>query len=191
MVQAAGFVQFLSNTGENINAQRNVATTMREHGISGLFISPAQGTAAIDLKPLLSAGVPTVLVVRNLSALKISSLVSDDEVGASAATKHLIALGHTRIAFLGGLPKTSSYGQRLNGYRQALTEAGMQYSDDFVIASAPSRSGGVQAIGRALAAGCPPTAAVCFNDAVVFGVYDCLRRCAIEPGVNFAVVGFE
>lgn len=191
VMQSAGFVQFISNTGERIDTQRNVISTMREHGIAGLIVSPARGTTGSDLKPFVAAGVPTVLVVRTLSPLKVSSLVSDNTEGAAAATDHLISLGHTRIAFLGGLPDTSTFGQRVNGYRQALAAAGLEFHESLVATSPPSRSGGFDAIDRVLCAAMPPTAAVCFNDAVAFGVYDGLRRCAIEPGVEFAVVGFD
>ncbi|MGO7428528.1 LacI family transcriptional regulator, partial [Rhizobium ruizarguesonis] len=46
VVQSAGFVQFLSNTSESIDRQREVVASMREHGISGLIVSPARATDA-------------------------------------------------------------------------------------------------------------------------------------------------
>ncbi len=54
VVQSAGYVQFLANTGENVDRQREVIASMREHGISGLILSPARGTEAADLKPLVA-----------------------------------------------------------------------------------------------------------------------------------------
>ncbi|MGO4119295.1 LacI family transcriptional regulator, partial [Rhizobium ruizarguesonis] len=58
--QSAGFVQFLSNTSESIDMQREVVASMREHGISGLIVSPARATYAADFKPLVAAGIPVV-----------------------------------------------------------------------------------------------------------------------------------
>jgi LacI family transcriptional regulator len=55
----------------------------------------------------------------------------------------------------------------------------------------PSRAGGVDAVGRALSIENRPTASVCFNDAVAFGVCDGLRARRIEPGSDFAVIGFD
>ncbi|MCU7065233.1 substrate-binding domain-containing protein, partial [Serratia ureilytica] len=69
--------------------------------------------------------------------------------------------------------------------------AGLSYDEALVISSAPSRAGGVEAIGKAIAVGDRPTAAVCFNDAVAFGVCDGLRARRLEPGADFAVVGFD
>ncbi len=56
---------------------------------------------------------------------------------------------------------------------------------------APTRDGGAQALETALAQRQPPTAAVCFNDIVAFGVCLGLRRRGVEPGRGFAVIGFD
>jgi LacI family transcriptional regulator len=191
VVQSAGYVQFLSNTGESIDRQREVIASMREHGISGLIVSPARGTEAADLKPLVASGIPVVVVVRNVPGAKVSSLMSDNHAGAFASVQHLVELGHVRIAFLGGFPDTAVFAERLEGYRDAMRKAGLEPSDELVIGSAPSRAGGVDAITRALQLANPPTAAVCFNDAVAFGTCDGLRAKRLEPGVDFAVVGFD
>jgi LacI family transcriptional regulator len=147
-------VQFLSNTGESIDRQREVVASMREHGISGLIVSPARGTEAADFKSLTNAGIPVVIVVRNIPGAKVSSLVSDNLAGASAAVEHLASLGHRRIAFMGGFANTAVFAERLGGYRDALAKAGIAFDDDF-------------------------------------GVCDGLRARRLEPGVDFAVVGFD
>lgn len=191
VVQSAGFVQFLANTGESVGRQREVVASMREHGISGLIVSPARGTEAADFKALTDAGIPVVLVVRNVPGARVSSLVSDNHAGSFAAVEHLAELGHRRIAFLGGFPDTAIFAERLGGYRDGMARAGLVPDPDLVIGSAPSRAGGVEAIERALLIADKPTAAVCFNDAVAFGVCDGLRARRREPGADFAVVGFD
>ena len=191
VVQSAGYVQFLSNTGENVDRQREVIASMMEHGISGLVVSPARGTTAQDFKPLVAAGIPVVIVVRNISGAKVSSLMADNHGGAYQAVEHLAGLGHRRIAFLGGFPDTAVFNERMQGYRAAMEKAGLVVSEDLVIGSAPSRAGGVDAVGRALGLPDRPTAAVCFNDAVAFGACDGLRARKLEPGLDFAVVGFD
>lgn len=191
VVQSAGYVQFLANTGESIDRQREVVASMREHGISGLIVSPARGTEAADLKPLVNSGIPVVVVVRNVAGAKVSSLVSDNHAGAFEAVHHLISLGHRRIAFLGGFADTAVFSERFEGYRDALKLAGVPFSQEFVVSSAPSRAGGVAAIERAMLLSERPTAALCLNDAVAFGVCDGLRARRMEPGTDFAVVGFD
>ncbi|MGV3552185.1 LacI family DNA-binding transcriptional regulator [Rhizobium sp.] len=191
VVQSAGYVQFLSNTGENVDRQREVIASMMEHGISGLVVSPARGTTAQDFKPLVAAGIPVVIVVRNISGSKVSSLMADNHGGAYQAVEHLAGFGHRRIAFLGGFPDTTVFTERMQGYRAAMEKAGLVVAEELVVGSAPSRAGGVDAVGRALALADRPTAAVCFNDAVAFGACDGLRARKLEPGLDFAVVGFD
>jgi len=192
VVQSAGFVQFLANAGESVDRQREVIASMREHGISGLVISPARGTEAADLKPLWASGLPVVVTVRNVPGAKVSTVMSENRAGARAAGEHLMKLGHRRIAFLGGFADTAVFGERLAGLRDALAAGGFGLADGLVVQSPPSRAGGVDAIGRALLpGGDPPTAALCLNDAVALGVCDGLRARQREPGRDFAVVGFD
>jgi LacI family transcriptional regulator len=191
VVQSAGYVQFLANTGESVDRQREVIASMMEHGISGLVVSPARGTTAQDFRPLVAAGIPVVVVVRNISGSKVSSLMADNHGGAYQAVEHLAGLGHRRIAFLGGFADTAVFIERMQGYCAAMAKAGLAVSDDLVIGSAPSRAGGVDAVGRALGLSDRPTAALCFNDAVAFGACDGLRARKLEPGIDFAVIGFD
>lgn len=191
VVQSAGFVQFLSNTSESPDRQREVIASMREHGISGLILSPARGTEASDLKPIVASGIPVVVAVRNVPGAKVSSIASDNREGVFAAVQHLVSLGHRRIAFLGGFRDTAVFNERLEGYRAAVAACRIEQDDDLIVDAAPSRAGGAEAIGRALSITNKPTAAVCFNDAVAFGVCDGLRAKGIEPGRDFSIVGFD
>jgi len=191
VVQSAGFVQFLSNTSESPDRQSEVIGSMREHGASGLIISPARGTTAADLKPLVSAGIPVVLAVRSVPGAKVSSVFADNHGGTYSAVEHLASLGHRRIAFLGGFSDTAIFQERCGGYRAAITAFGLSNEDELIVPSAPSRAGGVTAIEKALQMSHRPTAAVCFNDSTAFGVCDGLRAARLEPGHDFAVVGFD
>lgn len=192
IVQAGGYVQFLGHSAEDVQRQSELIASMREHGVAGLIISPARGTQAADLKPLVDSGIPVVLAMRNIASVKLSSLLSDNAGGAKAAVQHLLELGHRRIGFLGGFADTQVFAERVQGYRDALLAAGFPVEADGIVATAASRAGGVEAIGRLLSRGGEPvTAALCFNDAVAFGVCDGLRARRLEPGPDFSVVGFD
>ena len=191
VLQSAGYVTFMANTAESVDRQAEVMSSMHEHGISGLLLSPARGTSPADLKPLIELGVPVVLVVRNLAGAGASSVRSDNYAGALAAVRHLIGLGHRRIAFLGGYGDVGVFTERVQGYRDALSQAGLSFEPDLIVTTAPSRAGGAAAIERILARPDMPRAALCFNDAVAFGVCDGLRAAGKEPGIDFGVVGFD
>ena len=84
---------------------------------------------------------------------KVSTVMSDNHAGAHAAAAHLVELGHRRIAFLGGFADTAVFDERLRGYRDALLGGGPRRRRRAGHQSAPSRAGGVDAIGRAMLAG--------------------------------------
>jgi LacI family transcriptional regulator len=102
-----------------------------------------------------------------------------------------VALGHRRIAFLGGYADSVVRAERLEGFRAALADAGLDPTGAVNAATAPTREGGAQALETALAQRNPPTGALCFNDIVALGVCLGLRRRGIQPGRGFAVIGFD
>ncbi|HEY8594918.1 MAG TPA: LacI family DNA-binding transcriptional regulator [Devosiaceae bacterium] len=190
-MQASGHVPFLANTAESTDRQAEVIASMLEHGIAGLIISPARGTEPRDLKPVIDSGIPVVLVVRGLPHNKASSVQPDNRAGAREAVRHLVALGHRRIAFLGGYGDADNFHDRLAGYRDALADASIAVEQELIVPTAPSRAGGIAAANTLLDRADPPRAALCFNDAVAFGACDALRGHGIEPGIDFGIVGFD
>ncbi len=187
VMQSAGYVQFLANTAESIDRQREVIASMREHGIAGLIVSPARGTEAGDLKPLAKSGLPVVQMVRDVPGSGVSSIVSDNRGGVAKAVEHLVSLGHRVIAFIGGYADTAVFAERVAGYRGGLEQAGILFDDALVFTSAPSRAGGVEAVERVLRHSMKPTAAVCFNDAVAFGV-DVIEAKTAVPALTTVAV---
>jgi LacI family transcriptional regulator len=143
------------------------------------------------LKPLAKSGLPVVQMVRDVPGSGVSSILSDNRGGVAKAVEHLVGLGHSNIAFMGGYADTAVFAERVSGYRAGLEQAGLVFDDALVFTSAPSRAGGVEAVERMLLLGAKPTATVCFNDAVAFGVCDGLRAAHLEPGRDFGVVGFD
>jgi LacI family transcriptional regulator len=189
--QAAGYVPFIANTAESPVRQAEVIKLMREQGVAGLIVMAARGTPDDALDGLVAAGVPVVLAMRRLKGRHIPVVGPDNRLGARLAVERLVGLGHRRIAFLGGHADSVVRGERLEGFRAALADAGLDAANAVTAATAPTRDGGAQALNAVLAQPDPPTAAVCFNDIVAFGVCLGLRRRGIEPGRGFAVIGFD
>jgi LacI family transcriptional regulator, galactose operon repressor len=189
--QAAGLVPLMANTAESPARQDRVVRALMEQGVAGMIVSPALGTPKNAFKSVQLAKIPLVLAMRRLPGSTIGAVAPDNEKGARAAARHLIDLGHARIAFLGGYTDMVVHHDRLAGYRAALIEAGLAFDPGLVIEEKTNRLGGMAAFARATNLPHPPTAALCFNDAVAFGVMMELRKQARVPGDNFAVVGFD
>lgn len=189
--QAAGYVPFIANTAESPVRQAEVIKLMREQGVAGLIVSAARGTPSDALDGLVAANVPVVLAMRRLQGRRIPVVGPDNRLGTRLAVERLVSLGHRRLAFLGGYGDSVVRAERLEGFRAALADAGLDPDAAANVATAPTRDGGTLALETALAQPTPPTAAVCFNDIVAFGVCLGLRRRGVQPGRGFAVIGFD
>jgi LacI family transcriptional regulator len=188
--QNGAFIPFLANVVENPLRQLQVVRSMREHGAAGLVLSPAIGTSVAELRALI-AGMPVVQVMRRLPGLEASLVLPENKEGARKATAHLVALGHSRIAFVGGLASMVVRDERLSGYRLALEEAGIAIDESLVIESQINYSGASAVAPRLLSTPKPATAALCFNDVVAIGVIRAFAATGMIVGKDFGVIGFD
>jgi LacI family transcriptional regulator len=115
----------------------------------------------------------------------------DDVVGGLLATAHLIARGHRAIGFLTGPPGSHSGQLRLQGYHEALLDAGLRYDERLLAGCAPVAEGG-RAAALALLDRAPElTALLCYNDLVAVGVLQACVERGIRVPQDLAVVGFD
>ncbi|MCT8997520.1 LacI family DNA-binding transcriptional regulator [Chelativorans intermedius] len=189
--QSAGLVSFLANTAENPVRQEEVVKSFMEQGVSGLIVSPAHGTRPDAFERIRGSGLPVLFVMRRLPGSRVPVVAPDNHQGAFVGTRHLIGKGHRRIAFLGGFPDMVVYHQRVGGYKAALAAAGIEVDDALIVEADTNRKGGMGALETALARDPQISAALCFNDAVAFGAMIRLRKRGLEPGQDFAIVGFD
>lgn len=127
------------------------------------------------------------------------SVSVDQKLGAQQATRHLIGLGHRRIAFISGPIGTSSRTARLEGMRLEMEKAGLDLDDDLIwLAPNASGFGDSQAaeLGRAgicelLALDTPPTAVFTVNDMYAIGACSGAREMGLKVPEDLSVVGFD
>ncbi len=189
-LDASGFVAFLGNTAEQTDRQRRFLTRMHEQGVDGFILCPAEGTRPGFLKEANCASVPCVLALRRVPGFTGDYVGPDYRLGADLATEHLIALGHTRVAFVGGARRIAPLAERQAGYRNALRRHGLEPGP--VVPCPADRDGGLRAVAAVAQGGdAPPTAIVCYNDLVAFGVMLGLADRGLRPGRDVAVVGCD
>ena len=135
--------------------------------------------------------LPIVVTGRSVDAPGVFSLAVDDTEGARLATRHLIELGHRRIAFIGGPRDHPDALARFNGYRSALDAEGLEFVSRLVLPGNFTEEGGRQAGERLLALGERFTAVVCANDQTAFGLQLALYRRGLKVPDDVSVVGFD
>ena len=190
-LEAAGYVSLMANTDEDPARQRRVMESMREHGAAGFILCPAMGTEARQMAAMSEWNAPVIQVMRWLPGARLGAVVPDYALGVRMAAERLLALGHRRIAFLGGEEDSVVTAERVRGYRAALEAAGLAVDPGLIVPAAVNRGGGVEALRTALALDRPPTAALCFSDVVAFGVLDATAAAGLKVGRDFSVIGFD
>jgi DNA-binding LacI/PurR family transcriptional regulator len=161
--------------------------TSRADGV--IFVSLAPPDDVIDR--LRQARVPMVLVDREHPA--VPGVAVDHAAAAAMATRHLIELGHRRIALVdhpaGGLTPGAP-DDRGRGFQEALAGAGLAARPEYLLATELSPEGGMAALETLLALPEPPTATLVGSDTQAVGVLEGARRRGHRVPRDLAVVGY-
>lgn len=180
----------LGITLDNVDTHQHLGTTMLERDVDGLIMVPPAGITDTAIRKL-SRHLPVVLLARYVPNLEMDYVGIDNELGGRRAVEHLIDRGHRRIAFVGGHQASSARQDRLRGYASMLENRDIPVDMSLCVTCRVSRRGGYDAVHKLLQLSDPPTAALCYNDVIAFGVMLGLRAAGVEPGTDFGVVGFD
>ena len=140
----------------------------------------------------LSRSVP-VVVLAGYSAEDGPDFVgADNRNGSREITAHLIEVhGHTDLAFLAGPADSPDSGERFEGFREALRQAGLPVPGQPAATGGFTEAGGRQAVAAMLAGGRTPQAIVCGNDEMAIGALIALRARRLRVPADVAVTGFD
>jgi LacI family transcriptional regulator len=114
-----GYTLVVTHTAETEEKERHVIDMLRERRVDGVILSPSHHKAR-HFAHLQREGLPFVFVDRTIKGLKVPSVVTDSIAGLRMAVDHLVDRGHRRIAYVGGPTETSTFRDRLRGYRLAM-----------------------------------------------------------------------
>jgi DNA-binding LacI/PurR family transcriptional regulator len=161
----------------------------RFDGLLIVSLSPRNG----DVKQLLRAGIPTVLL--DARHPDLSRVVIDDVAGGRLATQHLIDMGHRKIGFVGDQFDNPfnfvSSRDRYEGYRQALAEAGVPFQAEHFRQAEHGREPARHMASDLLATSDPPTAIFAASDTQAFGVLEAARDAGLRVPEYLSVIGYD
>ena len=185
-----GFRVMLCNSDEDLRKEADYMDVAISERMSGVVIAVAS-TRGSRLEPLREAGIPIVAVDRRPSDRTIDCVLVDNERGAADATRHLIAVGATRIACITGPQRLSTATERLSGYRKALRNAGLDRDPSLVVRQDFREAGGYKAMRDLCALPKPPDAVLVANNLMTVGALEALRDAGLSVPHDVRVVGFD
>jgi LacI family transcriptional regulator len=181
----------LLDAGDAVVKSTVVRELPRRRQVRGaVLILPPESRA--DLEALAARNYPLVVVDPRITVPRgMASVSAAHFSGARSVTRHLISLGHRRIAVITGPPYWHTRDDRIGGHLAALAEAGVLGDPDLMRFGEPAAPTGVWAGGELLDLRPRPTAIVCFNDKVAVGVLEAAAARGLRVPVDLSVTGFD
>jgi LacI family transcriptional regulator len=135
--------------------------------------------------------IPTVLLNCHSADRRLNSIVPGEVAGALTATRYLIGKGHRRIGFINGEPWMEASADRLEGYRQALAGADIEFDLHLIRNGDWLPMQGYQLTLELLRSADPPTAIFCANDLMAMGALDAAARMGLRVPEDLSVMGYD
>lgn len=194
-----GYTILLLLSDESSDRERDVVEAATRSGVDGLIAVPVQGRSD-PWTGLQRAGLPLVLVSRELPDLSVDFVSTDNEAGVFETTDHVLSLGARDVVLLEEDLPISTIDQRIAGFKRALAAYGVEFRPDMLAAVPPRRSSRAALPWQAedayrvsrdlLDRGRRPEAFVVGNDYFALGLYTALGECGLSVPDDALVVGF-
>ncbi|MBX3031084.1 MAG: LacI family DNA-binding transcriptional regulator [Chloroflexi bacterium] len=130
--RAAGFTLLLANSAEDRELERASVRALRERRVDGLLLAQVSGSDARLVESITDDALPLVLIDR-LSSPGVDQVGVENAAPMRALVRHLLELGHRRIALVGGDPVVPTIAERHRGFVEAFAEAGVELDPDLLL----------------------------------------------------------
>jgi LacI family transcriptional regulator len=184
IARAAGYSVILCNANEDAEQEQQQLNTLFSHRVDGVLI-------AISFDRLMRRRFPIVCFDRIPPGFRGDTVTTDNASGGYEATRHLIDLGHRRIAVLAGRAGLSTHSARLEGFRKAMSEARLQVPDEYCLTGGMVPETGYEAGRKLLSLPNPPTAVFCTNNKLFLGLVRAVNQAGVRCPEEISLVGFD
>lgn len=149
------------------------------------------GTLSDEQINRYAQNIPIVSIGRQIESKQVSSMKVDNSIGAYIATNHLIQQGHKRIVHLQGIISHADAQQRLEGYKRALTDAGLTINEKLIRKGEFEMKDSFDAVCRLIKEKHSFSAIFAANDQSAYGAMQALYQHGIRVPHDVSVVGFD
>ena len=185
----AGYSPLFVSGHWNASVEARCIDVLRSRRVDGIVV--LTGRLPDAALTACAKALPVVVTGRNLTAPGLYALNFDNFEGGRLATRHLIELGHQRIAFIAGDQDHPDANERLRGYRAALETAGIAFEPELVVPGEYHEVSGLLAVDRLLERRQRFTAIFAANDQMAIGAALGLQRRSLRVPEDVSLVGFD
>lgn len=188
-----GWNVILCNAGDSARRQQEYVEVLASKGVDGIVMTPVSNASLAETQRasdrLIALGIPFVQFDRSALTPMSNATVANHEEGGYMATKHLIDLGHRRIACITGSLYLEGAASRLEGYKRALSEHGIPLDEDIIYQGDYRAESGRKAM--EYLEGKDFSAVFSFNDYMAYYVYQYLREHGHRVPEDCSIVGYD
>ena len=181
---------FLCNGDDDPARQARAVQTLLERRVDGMLFATPAGDGAALAKRLAAAPMKAVIVDRLLPGAGADLVRIDHEAGAALAVRHLLSLGHRRVACLSGPSEFAVSRARVAGWRQAMREVGIRTNKAWLVEGEFSTAAGHQ-LTRRLLERTDVTAVFACNDLMGIGALRAAAELGIAVPGRLSIIGFD
>ena len=186
----AGYSAIICNSDGDRRKEAQYIDALLSRQVDGLLlIAASQSTEGMHA--LLRTGRPVVIVDRELDDLDVSQVMVENRRGGYLAGRHLLELGHRDIGVVAGPGGLGTSARRLDGFRQALDEEGVELDPERVHRGDFRAASGRAATETWLHSTSPPSAVFAENDLMAIGVLAAAHAAGLDVPSDLSVVGFD
>jgi LacI family transcriptional regulator len=192
VVNLKGYNLIISQSSESVQKEKLSVATMFRNRVDGLLVSLAYDTDnTVHFEPFFNKNIPILFFDRVAQFRNCSRILIDNRKAGYGATAHLIAQGCKNIVHITAASKRNVYIDRLQGYRQALADHKIKFSEGNLITNNLSLEAGTTAAATLMKMSSPPDGVFVANDNCAVGCMIALKKAGIQIPGDIAFVGFN
>lgn len=189
---AAGYTVLTAASNSTPKKDLELLNLLINHGVDGIIMACAniaKDHIPLYEKALNASPIPILNLDRQFANTRTSSVLVNNRLGGYLATRHLIDYGHTRIGCITGPIVLPGCRARLQGYRDALEKANLDYNESLIYQGKYDVQTGQAALSYLL--GKNVSSVFVFDDMIAMGLYQEALLYNIRIPDDISIVGFD
>ena len=184
-----GYITFIGNGEMNPKCELDYMEQLETRRVDGI-ISMFSSIDEKSMRDFEKRGVPIVLIGENVEINDFNTVKVNHLSGAENMTKHLLACGHRRIAFMQGKDPITENQVIRDGFIRTMKESGNSVDESLMITVDNSIEGGYLGAKKLLTEGKKPDAVFCTSDNIAFGAMDAMKDAGVKIPEDIALAGY-
>jgi LacI family transcriptional regulator len=174
-----------------VNDEIAAVQTLINARVDAILLSISMETTRFDhIKEALERGIRVMFFDRIITDIQTGSVTIHDELGAYQNVHHLLEQGYRRIVHVAGADHINIYNARKRGYLKAMTEAGIEVPEKWIMEMPLIQEGGSKAFEEAMKLSPQPDAFFCAGDFAALGVLQAALHHGIKIPEELGITGF-